>query len=167
VPLINKSVYYLAFINKDDEEYSAGETVNINFINIFSPQIKIERPDNTADFFQLKDDQNFLSYKRTDPAGIYKIFSGGKIYGVFSVNTDPAESDLKYLTTGDFQEYLKKIKFRGNFIEINRNQNPAEIVLRARFGSELWKYAIAAAIILAILEMAVARSSRNDIADGS
>ncbi|MGE5810246.1 MAG: hypothetical protein ACM339_02000, partial [Ignavibacteria bacterium] len=87
----------------------------------------------------------------------------GKIYSMFPVNADPSESVLKYLSSSEFQDYLKKIKFKGIYIEIKRNQNPAEVVLQARFGSELWKYALFAAVLLAFIEMAVARSSKKEI----
>ncbi|MGE5862101.1 MAG: BatA domain-containing protein [Ignavibacteria bacterium] len=163
VPLINKSVFYLSFINKGDEEYLAGETVNLNFNNSYSPQIKIERPDYTEEFFKINNEQNFISYNKTNLAGFYKIYSGGKIYSMFPVNADPSESVLKYLSSSEFQDYLKKIKFKGIYIEIKRNQNPAEVVLQARFGSELWKYALFAAVLLAFIEMAVARSSKKEI----
>jgi hypothetical protein len=156
-------VFYLSFINKGDEEYLAGETVNLSFNNSFSPQIKIERPDNNEEFFNINNERNFISYNKTNPAGFYKIYSGGKIHSMFPVNADPSESVLKYLSSSEFQDYLKKIKFKGIYIEINRNQNPAEVVLQARFGSELWKYALLAAVILAFIEMAVARSSKNEI----
>ncbi|HVO74327.1 MAG TPA: BatA domain-containing protein [Ignavibacteriaceae bacterium] len=166
-PLINKSVYYLAFHNEEDEEYLAGETVNININNSYPPQIKIERPDDSEEFIKTNNEQNFISYNKTGLAGIYKIYSGEKIYRMFSVNADPSESSLKYMSKSEFQDYLKKIKFKGVYIDINRNQNPAEVVLQARFGSELWKYLLLAAIILAFIEMAVARSSKKDTAEST
>jgi len=114
-------------------------------------------------FSKINNEQKFISYNKTNQAGFYKIYSGGKIYSMFAVNADPSESVLKYLSSSEFQDYLKKINFKGIYIEIKRNQNPAEVVLQARFGSELWKYALLAAVILAFIEMAVARSSKKEI----
>ncbi len=163
VPLINKSIYYLAFINERGGDYLAGETVNINLGSRFLPQVKIQRPDNAQEFFKVDNGREAVSYRQTNLAGFYKIYSGEKLYEVFHVNTDPSESSPEYLSSSEFQEYLRRIKFKGTFIEINKNENPREVVLQARFGSELWKYALMIALIFALIEMAVARSTRKEI----
>jgi hypothetical protein len=163
VPLINKSIYYLAFVNQADNDYLAGEILNINLNSHFLPQVKIQGPDDTEEFFKIENGNKFISYTNTRLAGFYKIFSGEKLYEILPVNIDPSESNPNYLNNSNFQEYLKKIKFKGSFIEINKDENPAKIVLQARFGSELWKYALLAAITLALIEMAVARSTKKEI----
>jgi len=39
------------------------------------------------------------------------------------------------------------------------------MILQARFGSELWRYFLLAAIILALVEMTVARNAKKEIAE--
>jgi hypothetical protein len=39
------------------------------------------------------------------------------------------------------------------------------MILQARFGSELWRYFLLAAIILALIEMAVARNSKKELVE--
>ena len=168
-PLINKSVFYLASKDRTDDQSLAGNNVLIDLRNNTSPQIKILRPDNSEDYVNLQDqsNSNYIEYKKTGITGNYKVYSGKNIIDEFSVNTDPLESVTKYLTIKDFENYLKKIKFKGKFINVTKNDDPAKIVLQSRFGSELWRYFILVAIILAIVEMAIARNAKKELVDNT
>ena len=167
-PLMSKSVYYLASKDRTENDYIAGGIVNINLSGNTSPQIKIRKPDGTDDFINLQDagSSSYLKYNETSLTGNYKVYGGNKIIDEFTVNPDPRESVTKYLDNDEFEEYLKKIDFKGKFINVGGNQDPAKIVLQSRFGSELWKYFILIAIILAFVEMAVARNAKKDLAGG-
>jgi hypothetical protein len=164
-PLINKSVYYLATKDQSQNEYFAGSTALIDLRNNTSPQVKIERPDKTTDYVDLQElaNKNFYEYKKTDLAGNYKVFSGANLLNEFSVNIDPHESVTKYMSDSEFEEYLKKINFKGKFISVGKNEDPAKVILQSRFGSELWRYFLFAAIILALIEMAVARNAKKEL----
>jgi len=166
-PLMNKSVYYLASKDRTDDQTLAGKNVIIDLRNNTSPQIKIDRPDNSEDYINLQDqaNSNYIEYNKTDLTGNYKVYSGKNIIDEFSVNTDPLESVTKYLTIKDFENYLNKIDFKGKFINVTKNEDPAKIVLQSRFGSELWRYFILLAIILAIVEMAVARNAKKEMVE--
>jgi hypothetical protein len=76
------------------------------------------------------------------------------------------ESVTKYLHDDEFKSYLKKINFKGHYFRVNKQDDPAKIILQSRFGSELWKYFIFIAIILALLEMLVARNSKEIVNKG-
>ncbi len=164
-PLMNKSVFYLASKNESISETIAGAPVLINLRNSASPQIKIVRPDKSEDFINLQNESssNYYEYKRTDIAGNYLVYSGSKLVDEFSVNLDPQESVVKYLSTSDFENYLKQIDFKGKFISVGKNENPAKVVMQSRFGSELWRLFLAVAIILALIEMAVSRNAKKEL----
>jgi hypothetical protein len=164
-PLINKSVYYLATKDPAQSEYFAGGNALIDLRNNFLSQIKIERPDKTDDYIDLQDqaNKNYYEYKKTDISGNYKVYSGSDILTEFSVNVDPHESVTKYISNSEFEDYLKKINFKGKFIKVGKNENPAKVVIESRFGSELWKYFLFIAIMLALIEMGVARNSKREL----
>jgi hypothetical protein len=164
-PLINKSVYYLASKDTPEEEYKAGADVSINLSGLSLPQVKIVRPDKTEDFINAENEQgSYLPYKKTDLPGNYLIFSGEKIIDNFSVNADSAESAAEYLGTDDFKKYLKKVNFKGRFLAVDKNDDPAEIIMQARFGSELWRVFLVIALLLAIAEMTLARNVKKETA---
>ncbi len=164
-PLMSKSVYYLASKDRTESDYLAGSTVNINLSGNTSPQIKIRKPDGNVDFINLQDSggSSYLKYDETVLTGNYKVFGGDKIIDEFTVNPDPRESVTKYIGSKEFEDYLNKIGFKGKYINIEKNQDPAKIVMQSRFGSELWKYFILIAIILAVIEMTVARNAKKDL----
>jgi uncharacterized membrane protein len=166
-PLVTKSVMYLSTGKKSETSYLAGETINVNVSERTLPQIEVVRPDNSEDFFNMIENQrtDFISYSSTSLAGNYKFFSGEKLLASVNVNNDPAESVTEYLNDNEFDEYLEKINFNGRHIRIDKNENPAQMILQARFGSELWRYFVLIAILLALVEMTIARNAKKELAD--
>ena len=164
-PLMTKTVMYLSTGNKSEASYLTGESINVNVSERTLPQIKVVRPDNSEDFISINENQvsDFISYISTSLAGGYKFFSGEKLLASSTVNTDPAESVTEYLSESEFDDYLEKINFNGRHIRIDKNENPAQMILQARFGSELWRYFVLIAILLALVEMTIARNAKKEI----
>ena len=164
-PLVTKSVMYLSTKNSGDKNYLAGETINVNVSERTLPQIQVIRPDNNQEVISIDAQQstNFLSYGNTFTAGNYRFLSGEKLLSAANVNTDPAESVTEYLTQSEFEEYLEKVNFDGRYISIDKNENPSQMILQARFGSELWRYFVLLAILLALVEMTIARNAKKEI----
>ena len=167
-PLIYKSIYYLSAKRNADFGYVSGEPLNINIANRLLPQVKIEKPDRSEDLINLNgNDSEFISYNNTFVSGNYNIHSGERLLEMISVNTDPLESNVKYTSDSEFDDYLTKINFEGVHVRITKGEDPATVILQARFGSELWRYFLIAAFILALLEMTIARSAKKELAEVS
>jgi len=164
-PLINKSVVYLATKEREQNVFLAGEDINVSIKNINSSQIKILKPGGTEEFINLDQDisKDYLSYQNTKVAGSYKFYSGDNQIENISINTDPTESKTEYSDKSEFEEYLKSINFAGNHISINKDENISQKIMQARFGSELWRYFLLVAIILALIEMTIARNAKKDL----
>jgi hypothetical protein len=164
-PLITKSVMFLVSGNSVDGKYIAGELMNINVSERTLPQIKVKRPDNNVEIINIDENQlsDNISYGNTFTTGNYKFFSGEKLISTVNVNTDPAESVTEYLSESEFAEYLEKINYKGSYIRIDKGENPAQMILQARFGSELWRYFLLAAILLALIEMTIARNAKKEL----
>jgi uncharacterized membrane protein len=164
-PLVTKSVMYLSTNNSGDQNYLAGENINVNVSERTLPQINIIGPDNNQEVISIDAQQtiNYISYNNTFEAGNYKFLSGEKLLSIANVNPDPAESVAEYLTQSEFEEYLEKINFNGRYIPIDKNENPTQMILQARFGSELWRYFVIIAILLALVEMTIARNAKKEI----
>jgi uncharacterized membrane protein len=164
-PLINKSVTYLSAKEREQNVFIAGEEVNINLKNTNTSAIKIIRPGKSEEFINLADNsgRNYLSYSNTNLAGNYKFYSGENIIETISINTDPSESKTEYAETSEFEEYLRQINFTGRYIPVEKDSNITEQIVQARFGSELWRYFIFGAILLALIEMTIARNAKKDL----
>ena len=164
-PLITKSGMYLSSKNSDGKKYFAGETINVNVSERTLPQIKVIKPDNNQDIINIEAQQvtNFISYNNTFITGNYRFYSGDKLLSVATVNTNPRESVTQYLTEKEFEEYLEKINFQGRYVPIEKNEDPSQIILQARFGSELWMYFVLLAILFALIEMTIARNAKKEL----
>ncbi len=171
-PLITKSIFYLSSKDNSSNQLIAGNPVEINLQNNSSPQLRIEEPayptgspDNNEDYIDLgkQTNKNFITYNNTNVVGNYKVYAGANLVDEFSVNADPDESVTKYYSQSEFEDYLKKIDFKGKYFNINKNEDPVKIITQARFGSELWKYFLLIALLLALIEMAVARNAKKEL----
>jgi hypothetical protein len=164
-PLINKSVAYLSSKDREENVFLAGEEANINLKNINLSQIKIVKPDKSEEIINFTDNsgRDYLAYSNTNVAGAYKFYSGKNLLEDISINTDPTESKTEYANKSDFENYLKQIKFSGKYVSIDKESNITEKILQARFGSELWRYFLLVALILALIEMTIARNAKKDL----
>ncbi len=164
-PLMNKSVAYLSSKDREQNIFLAGEEINLNLKNASPSQLKIVKPDKSEEFINLSENtgRDYLSYSKTNIAGSYKFYSGDNLLEDISINTDPTESKTIYADESDFEAYLKEIKFDGKYISVDKESNITEKIMQARFGSELWRYFVLVAIILALIEMTIARNAKKDL----
>ena len=169
VPLINKSVLYLASKDKSETDIIAGNEFDVDVRGRSISQLKVVRPDNTEDFLSTNqnDANTFVKYNESNLTGNYKIISGSKVIDEISVNADPLESKTKYLEKVDVEQYLNKINFKGRLFFLNKEENISDAILKARFGSELWKHFLIIALLLAFVEMLVARNAKKDLVEVS
>ena len=79
-----------------------------------------------------------------------------------AVNVDAVESDLRPVTEDELASFWRRI---GVAPEQTKRVVPGEAidksVLEARVGVELWKYFVAVAVLLALLEMAIGREPKS------
>jgi len=164
-PLINKSVVYLSAKDREQNVFLAGQEISVNLKGSTQSQIKIVKPDKSEEFINLDQNQSrdYLTYRNTQTAGNYKIYSGENLIEDISVNTDPTESKTIYADKDDFENYLSQINFKGVYTSIDKDENISKKIMQARFGSELWRYFLLVAIILALIEMTIARNTKKEL----
>ncbi len=166
-PLINKIVFYLSSKTKAQSQVIAGQPIAVDIRGNILPQIKVVKPNSPEEIINMDSlrNKNFINYRKTDTDGIYKFYSGSKLLDFAAVNFDPRESINKYLTNSEFEDYLKEIKFSGRVFNLSIDGDFSKSIYQSRFGSELWKYFIIAALVAALTEMLVSKSSKKDMAE--
>lgn len=162
-PLLYESVLYLSSIQKDNVENLAGDKLTVDFSGNVSGQVAVVKPGNEKEFFSVDDKANKLQYVNTERFGVYYFSSLNKIIRAVAVNANPLESKTDYAAQAEINEYFIKIKSTAKLIFINKDENPENIIKQARFGTELWKYFILLAFLLALIEMLVSKSSKKDL----
>ena len=164
-PLMNKAVFYLSSKVKDINDYKTGDEILVNINNVLLPQIKVEKPGRGEDVVNLDSlgIKNYMKFSKTGYPGIYKFYSGEKLQDYASVNFNAAGSELNYLSNNEFEEYLKEINFTGVHLNISPEENFSAAIYQSRFGSELWRYFVLAAMLVALIEMFISRSAKKDM----
>jgi len=95
-------------------------------------------------------------------SGIYGVKNGTTTISEFAVNIDPQESDTRLAKSDEMEPLWKHFGIESGRIEqITKGEQIQSTVLQSRFGTELWRYCIGIALLLALLEMAIARDSRK------
>ncbi len=165
VPLVYKSVLYLAAKDNANISRAAGDEVDINLQKISGAQITIQKPSGIKEAINLNtyEAQDYVDYKGTSETGVYEIFAGEKQFQNFTINTNSLESNTEKLSVGEIDDYMKKINFKGTVVRLNPDENYFAKIQQARFGSELWRIFLIIAFVLALIEMMIARSAKKDL----
>jgi len=158
-PLLYESILYLSSIQKDNVENLAGDKLTVNV----SGQIAVVKPGNEKEFFSVDDRTNEFQYVNTVQSGVYYFSSLDKIIQSVSVNANPLESKTDYASQAEITEYFTKIKSAAKLIFVNKDESPENLIKQARFGTELWKYFLIFALLLALIEMMISKSSKKDL----
>ena len=166
-PLVNKSVLYQSLRYDNLNEVNAGEELNIEITNTTLPQIKVIRPGGTEEFINIEtlENKRFLTYNKTSETGVYEFYSDDNLINFAAVNFDTEESLSGYLTGEEIEQFAEQLNPDGFYEVIDPNENYNEIIYQARFGTELWKYFLMAALLVALIEMFVSKSARKDLVE--
>jgi hypothetical protein len=108
----------------------------------------------------------FESSPTTEP-GVYEIKreADGKTIGAIPVNLSSAESDLRRADTGSLEMFWSRMGVSRDVVQIlNASDRLETKILESRFGVELWKYFIGLALLCALLEMIIGRTSKAESA---
>ncbi|MGB9665566.1 MAG: hypothetical protein ACPL25_11715, partial [Ignavibacteria bacterium] len=90
-------------------------------------------------------------------------FEDQNLIGLISVNIDARESDLAKLEDKELKNFAK-VSFPETRLKIfNPDVNPIDVISQERYGTELWKLFLILAILCLIIEMIIARASKNDL----
>jgi len=166
-PLINKSILYVSSIINEQNNLLAGEEISVKLNPSLSKQIKVIRPDNTVEYFNTDSlvNRNYMNYINTELFGIYKFYSSDKLFYHASVNHNPQESVSVYYEESAIKDYFNSINYNSSPVFLSEGTNISRVVNESRFGSELWKYFLIVALLLALIEMLISKSSRKDISE--
>lgn len=101
----------------------------------------------------------FSLRKLTEP-GVYEIRNNQQVVTKISVNVSPLESDLRDASSEELEQLFSTVGIDpSRVVYVAPDQNLNEVVLQSRYGVELWKMFLVAALVVALMEMAVARES--------
>ena len=165
VPLLHRSVLYLARQQTRSEDALPGSEVVIRSNAAGTGAWTVRNPEN-VDIVASPSTQAFqqlLRFSATDLPGIYTVSAGNTPFQKFVVNLDPRESHTGKSTAAEIESLLHRLGVESGSVETEHQpENLERTVLQTRFGVELWKYFLILALIVAVIELLVARSSKQE-----
>ncbi len=105
-----------------------------------------------------------FTIEQTALPGIYTLREGRDTLGMIPVNIDPLESDGERATKENVFSMAERYGISETSVAFIGNSAAIEsAVLQTRYGVELWKYLLIAALIVAVIEMIVAREGKRAV----
>lgn len=172
-PLVYRSVIYAAAGGNRNETYITGvaPTITLPHYRSGAGQSTLVSPDGVEDLLQAAPAANTggeytrgtsFAIKAFRIPGIYELKNAKTHVASIVVNADKLESDTRPVSRDELSLFWKRMGVPESSIEsLDQGDQIQNAVLQSRFGVELWKYCIALALLLALVEMLIARDSRN------
>ncbi len=166
VPLLHRSALHLARQQSRAVEAFPGSEVILRSSATPSGPWEIRTPQQlsvpvmpTVQLFQ-----QLFRFEGADQPGIYTLAARGSTVQKFVVNLDARESQTMKATAQQVESLLQRIGIqRSSTQSVDNPEDLRRGVLESRFGVELWKYFITLALIIAVIELLVARTWKREI----
>jgi hypothetical protein len=165
-PIINRAVQYLAAAQSVVQSVTVGEEVLVKLPQNSEPTVVVRRPNGASVLVHVASAGagRKLTFSQTTEPGIYHVVSQshGDTVAAFVVNVDGRELHDRQADQKTKERVLRRLGINPSTVQaINQPERAKEIVLESRLGTELWKFFLVAALIIALVEMFVARESAN------
>ncbi len=177
VPLLYQSVLYLSTPVSGNEQlqYVVGEKIEFNSFQL--KKGKMISPSS----LQLFDTENrtmpltaynkitsegishsIFSFDNPMKAGIYSVLSQNDTVMTMPINLRREESNSVLATEDQCDTLLRQMGIAdGSITQLQPESEIVETVLQSRFGIELWRYFLFAALFIALFEMFIAREPKS------
>ncbi len=170
VPLVYRSVSYLAQEQRKQTDVPVGEEIVMKSRSRSGDKWTILNPNKVQTVVTptLRSTDVTIRFAGTDVPGIYSLSSGGAPIQKVAVNMEADESNTVKAEQQFVEKMLRRLGIPSQEIKrIERAQKIQQIVMESRFGIELWKHFLIAALLVALVEMFVARDSKRDLTNFS
>lgn len=161
-PLITRIIIYLSSIQNQNTSFLVGDNLSFNVTKLTFPLIDVEQPNGNDNINLQNYQQNNYLYKNTESPGSYKFYNNNKLINFATLNINPIESDLTKINNNVLLNYYNTI-LTNNYFVFKSGDNFMDKISTARYGTELWKFLLMLAFLLALVEMFIARSAKKDI----
>jgi hypothetical protein len=147
-------------VPKFRKKTSGAQPVSFRTLRVVDPNGKemIVQP-STGDAAGLS---TIIPFDKSSQPGVYAVVCSNDTLALVPVNTDPAESNGERTPFDEFAAMSERYGIERNAITVVRDPETIDaVVLQSRLGVELWKYFLIAAVVVALIEMTVARESKQ------
>ncbi len=180
VPLLYQTILYaasggntlaplpsLAVGERGDIPISKSRKKSVNAGRISAKSVAILDPNGKETLVQafasaVAGASSTIAFDKSSQPGIYTVVQSNDTLAQIPVNIDPAESNGEQAPFNEFAAVSERYGMDRNAITIVKDPETIDtVVLQSRFGVELWKYFLIGALAVALIEMMVARESKQ------
>ena len=165
VPLIHRSVSYLTQEQVQQQSAFTGDPVKLKPISSQRARVVVQTPQGIEAAVSpgLSGSSSSAVFSETLQPGTYTVKENSIPVAKFTLNVDPDESKISRADQQSIRAMTERVGIDEETITtIDQPARAERIVLESRFGMELWKHLLIAALVIAIAEMIIARDSRSD-----
>ena len=165
VPLIHSSVIYASQRRTIPPELTVGQEADLSLQNVVAGKVVIQNPAKTdiASDLVSADGGSAVRFRGTSLPGIYSVRSGNTMLRQFVVTLDPDESNTIPASRHEIEMVVSHLGVPMNAVKtITQRSDFQQVVVQSRVGIELWKYLVAAALLIALTESLVARTAKKE-----
>jgi hypothetical protein len=163
VPLVHRSVAYLAQPLQREQSLLVGEEQNIRLRGPVPLRMIETKPGGIQNLLAVQQHagDRYVQVAGTDVPGLYTTATADSVIAAVAVNMDPAESQTAPSSKERAAKMFARLGVNAKMIHRIENANDVQSVLTEfRLGAELWKSFLLAALFVAVIEMLVARDTK-------
>ncbi len=164
-PLLHRLCRFLGQPPQQRESYAVGQTVRRHLAQLSGDQaLQAEAPSGRRLYIEADRGGHRPQWRipRLDEAGIWRLVRDGEVVDRFPVNVDTRESDLAPVQS----EVIERLLDPERLHLVQPGEDLREAVLARRFGRELWRQCLLAAVILLLTELWIARAPQSAESEG-
>jgi hypothetical protein len=166
VPMMHRAVLYLGHQQTLANDVLPGSEIVIRSNAVSSDKWTIRNPQNVevSAAPSRQSIQRVFRFTATDQLGLYEVSAKSSILEKFVVNLDSRESETGRPASAEMDNLLKHIGIESSAVRtVDQTPELERKVLESRYGVELWKYFLMLALVVAIIELLVARTTKREI----
>lgn len=153
VPLMHRLVERLSRTGSGSSSAAVGDDLVVDMSEPVSGRVEVEMPGGETVTASVRPDGASAVVEVVKDPGVYRFLESGRTVALGVVNVDPLESDLAPLDTESLAGRLSPMPVT----RLDTNDELQDVVLRARYGRELWRVMLYLALALVAVEMFLAR----------
>ena len=168
VPLLHRSLSYLVQDPSKIEPFLAGQDVVLRHIQSTGTRFTVRDPSTGETSHQavVRGSDKTIHFSEAMIPGIYTVRAGSDVVRKFAVNVDPDESRTEKAEDPALQRAAETLGIDSPVVHTIKNVSQVEQVVReSRYGIELWKHMLIVALLVAVVEMFVARDTKRELAE--
>lgn len=165
VPLMHRAVSWCSQEHVHQPPAFAGDPVRVPLEGDAGKLTLVAPSGAEADVVPLRDRAGVVLEPLLE-TGFTDLKKDGQIAAIIAVNGHPDESRTERAEPDAVERLLGHLGLTDGITTVGENESMAAAVLEVRHGVELWKHLLVAALLVALAEMAVARTSGSEVETG-